>query len=54
VERVFAMLKRPYQLGRLRYIGLARNTTAGTLAFLAMNLKRALMLLREESASSPA
>jgi IS5 family transposase len=54
VERVFATLKRPYRLERLRYIGLARNTAALTLAFLAMNLRRALVLLREEAASSPA
>jgi IS5 family transposase len=48
------MLKRPYRLARLRYIGLARNTAAVILAFLAMNLRRALVLLREESVSSPA
>jgi len=54
VERVFATLKRPYRLARLRYFGLARNTAALTLAFLAMNLRRALVLVRAESVPSVA
>ena len=54
VERVPAMLKGRYRLARLRYFGLARNTTAVVLACIGMNLKRALVLRRGESARRPA
>jgi IS5 family transposase len=54
VERVPAMLKGSYRLARLRYFGLARNETAVVLACIAMNLKRALVLRREESVRTAA
>lgn len=46
VERVFAVLKQHYHLRRTRYRGLARTTTQIYLAIMAMNLKRALVLMR--------
>lgn len=46
VERVFAVLKEHYRLRRSRYRGLARTTTQITLAILAMNMKRAVVLAR--------
>lgn len=44
VERHFAVAKRYYGLRRTRYRGLARASTQIHLAFIAMNLKRALRL----------
>lgn len=49
VERAPAALKGPCRLARLRYVGLARNTTAVVLACVALNLKRAARLLVPES-----
>lgn len=44
VERTFAVLKEHYHLRRTRYRGLVPATTQVLLAFIAMNLKRALVL----------
>lgn len=44
VERGFAVLKLHYRLRVTRYIGLMRVTTQVTLAVMAMNIKRALVL----------
>jgi IS5 family transposase len=41
VEGVFGALKRTYGLGRMRYMGLARNTAATLLTLTAWNLARA-------------
>jgi IS5 family transposase len=49
VERWPAALKRRCGLARLRYVGLARNTTAVVLACVALNLRRAVRLLAPES-----
>lgn len=46
VERVFAVLKLHYHLRRTRYIGLTRTAVQITLACMAMNLKRAVVLAR--------
>lgn len=46
VERTFATLKNYYRLGRTRYIGLTRTAVQITLACMAMNLKRVLVLAR--------
>ncbi len=45
VETVFAVLKRHYGRGRARYLTLQRNQTDLILACLAINLRRALVLL---------
>jgi IS5 family transposase len=44
VETTFAVLKRHYGHGRARYLTLQRNQTDLTLACLAMNLRKALVL----------
>lgn len=44
VERVFAVLKLYYRLRRSRYIGLMGTAAQVTLAVMAMNIKRALVL----------
>lgn len=46
VERVFAVLKLYYRMRRTRYIGLMRTATQVTLAVMAMNIKRALVLAK--------
>ena len=47
VERGFATLKGPYGLRRMRYLGLARNSTNVHLAATAMNLRRMRVLQRQ-------
>jgi IS5 family transposase len=49
VERWPAALKQTCGLARLRYVGLAWNTTAVVLACIALNLRRAVRLLAPES-----
>jgi IS5 family transposase len=44
VERTFGILKQHYRLRHTRYIGLIRTTIQITLACIAMNIKRALVL----------
>jgi len=44
VEHVFGILKNHYRLRRSRYIGLQRTAVQITLACMAMNIKRALVL----------
>lgn len=44
VERVFAVMKLYYRLRRVRYIGLAKTAAQVTMAVMAMNIKRALVL----------
>ena len=44
VERVFGTLKRSYGYTRMRYCGLARNTTQLLLLCVALNLRRMLVL----------
>jgi transposase, IS5 family len=44
VERTFGILKVHYRLRRTRYIGLVRTTVQISLACIAMNIKRALVL----------
>jgi len=46
VERVFAVLKLHYRLRRTRYLGLRRTAVQITLACMAMNLKRVLVLAK--------
>ncbi len=46
VEHVFGILKMHYRLRRTRYIGLTRTAVQITLAVMAMNLKRSLVLAR--------
>jgi IS5 family transposase len=46
VERVFAVLKLHYRLRRTRYLGLTRTAVQITLACMAMNLKRVLVLAK--------
>ena len=47
VERAFATMKRWYGMGRVRYLGLARNACHLQLVAIAMNMKRALVLMRK-------
>ena len=47
VERAFATMKRWYGMGRVRYLGLARNACHLQFVAMAMNMKRALVLIRE-------
>ena len=47
VERAFATMKRWCGMGRVRYLGLARNACHLQLVAIAMNMKRALVLMRE-------
>jgi IS5 family transposase len=44
VERAFATMKRWYGMGRVRYLGLARNACHLQFVAIAMNMKRALAL----------
>jgi len=44
VERAFATMKRWYGMGRVRYLGLARNACHLQFIAMAMNMKRALVL----------
>jgi IS5 family transposase len=44
VERTFGILKQHYRLRRSRYVGLVRTAVQITLACIAMNIKRALVL----------
>ena len=44
VEHVFGILKNHYRLRRTRYIGLTRTAVQITLACMAMNIKRSLVL----------
>ena len=46
VERAFATMKRWYGMGRVRYLGLARNACHLQFVAMAMNMKRALVLMR--------
>lgn len=46
VEHVFGILKNHYRLRRTRYIGLTRTAVQITLACMAMNIKRCLVLAR--------
>jgi IS5 family transposase len=46
VEHVFGILKNHYRLRRARYIGLTRTSIQITLACMAMNIKRCLVLAR--------
>ena len=46
VEHVFGILKNHYRLRRARYIGLTRTAVQVTLACMAMNIKRCLVLSR--------
>lgn len=46
VEHVFGILKNHYRLRRARYIGLIRTAVQITLACMAMNIKRVLVLAR--------
>lgn len=46
VEHVFGILKNHYRLRRARYIGLTRTAVQITLACMAMNIKRCLVLAR--------
>ena len=46
VERAFATMKRWYGMGRVRYLGLARNACHLQFIAMAMNMKRALVLMR--------
>ena len=47
VERAFATMKRWYGMGCVRYWGLARNACHLQFIAAAMNMKRALVLMRE-------
>jgi len=46
VEHVFGILKNHYRLRRTRYVGLTRTAVQITLACMAMNIKRSLVLAR--------
>ena len=46
VERAFATMKRWYGMGRVRYLGRARNACHLQFVAMAMNMKRALVLMR--------
>jgi IS5 family transposase len=46
VEHVFGILKMHYRLRRTRYIGLTRTAVQITLACMAMNIKRSLVLAK--------
>ncbi len=46
VEHIFGILKLHYRLRRTRYIGLARTAVQITLACMAMNIKRTLVLAK--------
>lgn len=46
VEHIFGILKNHYRLRRTRYIGLTRTAVQITLACMAMNIKRTLVLAR--------
>ena len=46
VERVFGILKLHYRLRRTRYIGLTKTAVQVTLACMAMNIKRILVLAK--------
>ena len=46
VERAFATMKRWYGMGRVRYLGLSRNACHMQFVAMAMNMKRALVLMR--------
>ncbi len=48
VEHVFGILKNHYRLRRARYIGLTRTAVQITLACMAMNIKRCLVLARTQ------
>ena len=56
VERTFAILKRHYGYGRVRYRSLIKNALQLQLLAVALNLRRALVLsaLRADSASNTA
>jgi len=47
VERAPATMKRWYGMGRVRYLGLARNNCHLQFVATAMNMKRALVLMQE-------
>jgi transposase, IS5 family len=47
VERAFATMKRWYGMGRVRYLGLARNACHLQFIAMAMNMKRGLVLMRQ-------
>jgi len=51
VEHVFGTLKRSYGYRRVRYVGLAKNTTEAWFKLLAYNLRRADRLLAPAAAS---
>lgn len=46
VERVFGVLKQHYEMGKARYVGLARNRTRFELMCIAYNLKRGASIQR--------
>ncbi len=54
VERVFAVYKRCYGLGRTRFLGLAKNTTFYGLAAIALNIRKGAMFLRLYGLAQPA
>ena len=47
VERANATMKRWYGMSRVRYLGLSRNNCHLQFVAMAMNMKRALVLMRE-------
>ena len=54
VERVFAVYKWCYGLGRTRFLGLAKNTTFYGLAAVALNIRKGAMFLRLYGLPRPA
>ena len=54
VERVFAVYKRCYGLGRTRFLGLAKHTTFYGLAAIAPDIRKGAMLLRLDGLARPA
>ena len=53
-ERVFAVYKRCYGLGRTRFPGLAKNTTFYGLAAIAPDIRKGAMFLRLYGLAQPA
>ena len=53
VERVFAVYKRCYGLGRTRFLGLAQNTTFYGLAAIAPDIRKGAVFLRLYGLAQP-
>ena len=53
VERVFAIYKRCYGLGRTRFLGLAKNMTFYGLAAIALNIRKGACFLRLYGVRAP-